>query len=80
MRSSALQAEPPIGVGALSIGILHQSTEDITEGSWCHEYIQGREAGGKWSIARDRQKPSAGDGDSLDRPLRLNEDDPIELR
>ena len=39
MRSTALQTESPISVGALSIGILHQSTEDITEGSWRHEYI-----------------------------------------
>ena len=80
MGSTALQTESPISVGALSIGILHQPTKDITEGSWRHEYIQGREAGGKWSIARDRQKPSARDGNSLDRPLRLKEDDPIELR
>ena len=80
MGSTALQTESPISVGALSIGILHQSTEDITEGSWRHEYIHGREARGKWSIARDRQKPSARDGNSLDRPLHLKEDDPIELR
>ena len=51
MGSTALQTESPISIGALSIGILHQPTEDITEGSWRHEYIQGREAGGKWSIA-----------------------------
>ena len=79
MRSTPLQAEPSIGIGALSIGILPQPTKDITESSWRGEYIQGREAGGKWSIARDGEKASSGDSDSLDRPLPLKEYDPIEL-